>query len=235
MGQPDALPEGAASQPKGLSRGLHIAHGVHRGWAPIWLLHWAARRHGSRAFVTLGLAFVMLAGIGYVLGEPEPQADGERIDQASRGATTEPDQSDKDLEAARVPTAQEREREQAERARQREAERARRAAAAEARARARAEAKAREEQERRCTKGRSDAFVMSTEFVKRRLKAPGTAAFPWAGSRDVSITPRPDCTYEVVAYVDSQNSFGAMLRQRYIAVVAPGERSWKLRSLRFLE
>lgn len=62
------------------------------------------------------------------------------------------------------------------------------------------------------------AYVMSQEFVKRRLKAPATAEFP---DYSTKITTRAlgDCKYKIIAYVDSQNSFGALLRATYSATM----------------
>ncbi len=60
------------------------------------------------------------------------------------------------------------------------------------------------------------AFVMSQEFVKRRLKAPSTAEFPWITDDQVAISTRPDCAFRVIAWVDAQNGFGAQIRSRYV-------------------
>jgi len=55
------------------------------------------------------------------------------------------------------------------------------------------------------------AKIACKDYVKARLKAPGTAKFgdalvmPWKG----------DGCYQVSGYVDSQNSFGALLRTKY--------------------
>lgn len=81
------------------------------------------------------------------------------------------------------------------------------------------------------------AFVMSQNFMKKRLKSPATASFPSItadGVRSVVLKP---CEYRVDAYVDSQNSFGATMRTRYTAAVAnpDGGRDWKLLELDILE
>lgn len=59
------------------------------------------------------------------------------------------------------------------------------------------------------------AFVMSQEFVRRRLKAPSTAEFPWITDDQVEISTKPDCTFRVIGWVDAQNGFGAQIRSRY--------------------
>ena len=64
------------------------------------------------------------------------------------------------------------------------------------------------------------AQVMSQEIVKKLLKAPASADFPLAESK-VTIdkaaneTNKNRCYFKVSANVDSQNSFGAMIRNRY--------------------
>ncbi|WP_062391107.1 hypothetical protein [Pseudomonas abietaniphila] len=74
------------------------------------------------------------------------------------------------------------------------------------------------------------AFVMSQGFVKRSLKSPASAVFP---SQAVASTQAGQCKFVVVAYVDSQNGFGALIRTSYVASVEylPATREWKLNSL----
>jgi len=64
--------------------------------------------------------------------------------------------------------------------------------------------------------GETTAFVMSQTFVKRQLKAPSTANFPWSSSDGVSIRRKGGCRFEVSAYVDAENSFGAKIRSPYV-------------------
>lgn len=74
------------------------------------------------------------------------------------------------------------------------------------------------------------AFAISQQFVKDRLKAPSTAEFPWYSSE--SVTPLGEERYRVQSYVDSQNSFGAMIRTKYVAIVRKtGDSNWSLESL----
>lgn len=61
----------------------------------------------------------------------------------------------------------------------------------------------------------TSAFVMSQEFVKRNLKAPSTAEFPWITDDRVAISTRPGCAFHVVGWVDAQNGFGAQIRSTY--------------------
>ena len=63
----------------------------------------------------------------------------------------------------------------------------------------------------------SMAYVMSQNFVKQRLKSPSSAQFPSTVDRDVVIRPIAGCNFEVSAYVDAKNGFGAPLRSYYSA------------------
>jgi hypothetical protein len=62
---------------------------------------------------------------------------------------------------------------------------------------------------------KTTAFVMSQSFVEKRLKAPATAVFPHMTDSEVNVKYLGDCTHEVRAYVDAQNSYGALIRNRY--------------------
>jgi hypothetical protein len=68
---------------------------------------------------------------------------------------------------------------------------------------------------KRC-KEKTLAFVMSQTFVKRQLKAPSSAEFPWITDDQVAISTRPGCVFHVSAWVDAQNGFGAQIRSRYV-------------------
>jgi len=59
------------------------------------------------------------------------------------------------------------------------------------------------------------SFQMAKIFVKKRLKAPSTAKFASIVDDGVSIKNRRKCTHKVKAFVDSQNGFGAMIRNYY--------------------
>ena len=59
------------------------------------------------------------------------------------------------------------------------------------------------------------AFVMSHEFVKKRLKSPSTAEFPSITSSGVFTSYLGDCVHMITGYVDAQNSFGAVIRNEY--------------------
>jgi len=59
-----------------------------------------------------------------------------------------------------------------------------------------------------------EAYVMSQQFVEDRLKSPSSAKFPARST--AYIKHLGNGRYHVVAHVDSQNSFGAMIRNKFI-------------------
>lgn len=61
------------------------------------------------------------------------------------------------------------------------------------------------------------AYIMSQEFVKKRLKSPATADFPSLHADGVTANMIGYCRYGITAFVDSQNAFGAMIRTNYSA------------------
>lgn len=74
------------------------------------------------------------------------------------------------------------------------------------------------------------AYVMSEYFVKKRLKSPSTADFPWGSNGRVRRLG--NCSYEVTSYVDSKNSFGATVRTNYVVKLKPDQNDeWVLISI----
>lgn len=59
------------------------------------------------------------------------------------------------------------------------------------------------------------AFIMSEQFVEQRLKAPSTAKFSKYHEVEDQITKIGTNKWHVVAWVDAQNGFGAMIRNHY--------------------
>ena len=81
----------------------------------------------------------------------------------------------------------------------------------------------------------SALYYLQYEYIKPRLKAPRTAKFPSLHS-DGTEVKKDGLIYEIVSYVDSQNSFGAMLRKYYIAKVTQGgENLWRVDSFSWVE
>lgn len=76
-----------------------------------------------------------------------------------------------------------------------------------------------------------DAYVMSQLFVEDALKAPSTAKFP-VYSEDM-VVDGGDGSFIVSAYVDAQNSFGAMMRSNYVCIMQYDKATdeWALKGL----
>lgn len=74
------------------------------------------------------------------------------------------------------------------------------------------------------------AYDMSRRFVKDMLVSPSTADFPYKSSAGVSILYEGDCKHSIYSYVDSQNSFGGMIRTKYYVQVqnVKGTDTWNL-------
>ncbi|MGW9597382.1 hypothetical protein ACWHLZ_44780 [Streptomyces chartreusis] len=68
------------------------------------------------------------------------------------------------------------------------------------------------------------AAVMCEDFVTQRLKSPGTAEFPGVWDADYAVTKVLSDTkpwkYEVTGVVDSENSFGGIVRSEYVCTVS---------------
>lgn len=81
----------------------------------------------------------------------------------------------------------------------------------------------------------SALYYVQHYHIEPRLKAPSTAKF--ASLHDDGTTVVKDgVSYEIVSYVDSQNSFGAMLRKYYIAKVTQGgENLWRVDAFSWVE
>lgn len=77
------------------------------------------------------------------------------------------------------------------------------------------------------------AQLKAEAFIKDKLKSPASADFDW-GSTNVWYLK--DSTFMVKGAVDSQNSFGAMMRTRYEAKVQQlDEENWTVLSYNFYE
>lgn len=71
-----------------------------------------------------------------------------------------------------------------------------------------------------------DAQIMCERFVEKQLKSPASAEFR------PERTTKDGAKYTVIGTVDSQNSFGAMLRSDYVCTVRDeGTGTWTLIAL----
>ena len=91
------------------------------------------------------------------------------------------------------------------------------------------------------TNGRGDrgnstmAYIMMEGFIKRQLKAPKSAKFPRIfDGRENHVKYLGSNRYSIISYVDSQNFFGAMVRNYFIGEIEKirGD-EWRLHSLEF--
>lgn len=77
-----------------------------------------------------------------------------------------------------------------------------------------------------------EAYNASQHFVTETLKSPGTTNYP--GYPDSSVERIGNNTYSVSAYVDSQNSFGALIRGNWTAIVVEGDNdTWTCKDVNF--
>ena len=197
-------------------------------WVLPWFGHWMYRAEpGGRRIGAWCAAGAVALVIAFGVGDRIWLAS---LTEDERGAVL----------AERHRAREEQDRIRAEREAQREEERRlnaedrakREAEAKEARAeRAAAEKKA--DAEWRCNRDRAGAWTAAKEFVERRLKAPSTAEFPWITS--ATILPVEGCMYRVMAYLDAQNSFGAMIRSNWTAKVERIDGGWQAIEVLILE
>lgn len=71
----------------------------------------------------------------------------------------------------------------------------------------------------------SDLYIQAQEFVRQGLKAPATAKFPISASQ---VSNLGSGQYKIISYVDSQNSYGALLRNDWIVTMKLSENEWIL-------
>jgi hypothetical protein len=83
--------------------------------------------------------------------------------------------------------------------------------------------------ERTCagTSMSTEAGLYAKEIVKRSLKAPRTAKFPWV----VEGRHLGNCRFLVASYVDAENSFGAMIRTNYTVTLQRQGLNWQLEDI----
>lgn len=70
-----------------------------------------------------------------------------------------------------------------------------------------------------------DIHVEAQQFVLQRLKAPATAKFPALPYEAIDLG---NDRYKIMSFVDSQNSFGALIRSDWTVVMKTTNNSWVL-------
>jgi len=73
-----------------------------------------------------------------------------------------------------------------------------------------------------------ELYVQAQQFVRQGLKAPSTAEFPFD---PISVGTDGNGLYQVESYVDSQNSFGAMIRSHWMLNMRPVGDKWMLETM----
>lgn len=63
------------------------------------------------------------------------------------------------------------------------------------------------------------AYNYAEKYVKQNLKSPTTAKFPGLHEKNSHIKELGNNKYEINSWVDSQNSFGAMVRTKFSCVI----------------
>lgn len=85
-----------------------------------------------------------------------------------------------------------------------------------------AEKKAKAEKEKKAKEEEKKSILITTsqEAVKKSLKAPSTAKFPWSFNeyniKETNSENKDMTIYYVSGYVDAENSFGAKIRSNFI-------------------
>lgn len=77
----------------------------------------------------------------------------------------------------------------------------------------------------------NDAYYTATQFIKKRLKSPSAAEFPKPKEARIQLL-EDGATYKIYSYVDSQNSYGAMLRVNWYAKLIRSGQEWHLLDLK---
>ena len=72
---------------------------------------------------------------------------------------------------------------------------------------------------------RRSAFLAARRLIETQLKAPATAE--WSSYPATTITEGGGGQLVVSGWVDSQNSFGAQVRTKYVLTLAPNGESWR--------
>ncbi|MCX4799606.1 hypothetical protein OG497_37765 [Streptomyces sp. NBC_01242] len=74
------------------------------------------------------------------------------------------------------------------------------------------------------------AAVMCEGFVKKRLKSPGTAKFSGVTETKIeTLSNKKPWSYQVTAWVDSQNTYGGVVRNDYVCTISTeDDKTWTL-------
>ena len=77
----------------------------------------------------------------------------------------------------------------------------------------------------------TDAWIYTKELIRRELISPSTAKFEFAGHSGVKYLGNN--RYSFSSYVDSQNSFGAMVRTCFSGIIRETNSGWIMEELNY--
>ena len=77
------------------------------------------------------------------------------------------------------------------------------------------------------------AYNYAENFVKKQLKSPRTAKFPSVSEKITHVHEQNYNEYKIDSWVDSQNSFGALVRTRFICTIIFDGKNVKCKDLKF--
>ncbi|RPI06745.1 MAG: hypothetical protein EHM64_01860 [Ignavibacteriae bacterium] len=78
---------------------------------------------------------------------------------------------------------------------------------------------------------RTNAYTMAKHFIKEQLTSPASADF--ASMSESNISTKDGVTFTISSYVDSQNSFGAVIRTNFVVKIRYIESTnkWRLEDI----
>ncbi len=79
------------------------------------------------------------------------------------------------------------------------------------------------------------AYLLAEDYVKQSLKAPRTAQFPRSSEYINHIRYLGAGRYEINSWVDSQNSFGALIRTDFTCIMVDEGATWFCEGVTFDE
>ncbi|MDA3781036.1 MAG: hypothetical protein PF487_12565 [Bacteroidales bacterium] len=79
------------------------------------------------------------------------------------------------------------------------------------------------------------AYNYAMDFVKERLKSPSSAEFPSLFDRQKHITELSSTVYVINSWVESQNSFGAMIKTKFSCRIKISNDAVSISDLKLLE
>lgn len=77
--------------------------------------------------------------------------------------------------------------------------------------------------------GSAEAWIMMADFMKEKVRTPGTVSFPKLGDSRTRVTKLPNAAYEVLGFVDFEGEGDKRIRKYYKGrVIQYREGLWKL-------